>query len=280
MGLSKTIAELGFTAPNPPRLQPMRAWRSLKQSHQPGGDRAALFGVGSALTGATMLNAFARFGAMGTGRMVLRETRDVGAVLGDQARLGALDEDTVGRAYLGFCTGEDASPTGLIAASMEAGLDIGGDAHPELTLFVRRLRSSYCLWRLLAGYDKDPVGELCMLSFIHAQTGHMGLGVIAISEALRRSRVGGPRVPIFRLLWEARRIGKAAAWLPAIDVEALAPRKLVEARSVLNLKPPALYRDQPEEARREFGERQDELATMSEAPQKPSMEAGEPSEAA
>ena len=55
-----------------------------------------------------------------------------------------------------------------------------------------------------------------------------------------------PRAPLLRAMAEAKHIGRGAAWLPAVDLEALLPMPLAEARAKLNIGVPHAYNAVPQ----------------------------------
>jgi len=218
------------------------------------------------LSGAATLRAFARFGAMSTGRKILRERRELGDALADLEALAALPGDSLAGAYLSFIDREGLSPGGVLRAGLVSGLVLTERRYPELCRFVRRVRDSFDVWRVATGYGRDPLGRACLLAFAHAQIGNAGYGALALALGARYAAIAkqareadpAPGAPIPRglkpleilaALREAGRMGREAAWLPAADIEALLPRRLDEVRSVLNLRPPSVYRDLPDSSK-------------------------------
>ncbi|MEL7029488.1 MAG: hypothetical protein AAGL49_09820, partial [Pseudomonadota bacterium] len=78
MNLTRTIRELGYGAPKSPRLQPLRAFKALRGLREDADAAVQYTELIQALSGGSTLRAFARFGAMSTGRKILRERRELG----------------------------------------------------------------------------------------------------------------------------------------------------------------------------------------------------------
>ena len=79
-------------------------------------DTAQAFRVVDALAGGTSERNMRRFRATEVGRRVLGERRSLLAALSDRKRLEALDEGTVGHAYLRFMQEEGITADGLVEA--------------------------------------------------------------------------------------------------------------------------------------------------------------------
>ena len=87
----------------------------------------------------------------------------------------------------------------------------------------------------------NPLGEICLLAFTHAQTGLNGLGAIALMGTFRIGRAL-PGQPVRQAAREGRRRGLAAKWLPETDWEPLMREDLGEVSKKLGLEAPAAYR--------------------------------------
>jgi ubiquinone biosynthesis protein COQ4 len=154
---------------------------------------------------------------------------------------------SVGRAYLDFIDERNLSAYGLANESRKvADSDIEA-AHPY-AWYARRLRDIHDLWHVLAGYRTDALGEACVVALSLPQTGSKGFGLIAIGAAVEitKARTG---YPCARAVFEAWRRGRKAAWLPALDYEALMAEPLDQARARLGLGGPTLYDRIPVEVR-------------------------------
>ena len=98
------------------------------------------------------------------------------------------------------------------------------------------MRDSHDLWHVAAGYETDILGELAVLALTVSQTGNRALLAIVAGGYALTYRVRDPRAASGRqLIREAFRRGRRAAWLPAVDWEALLARDLTEVRAELRL---------------------------------------------
>ena len=107
-----------------------------------------------------------------------------------------------------------------------------------MTLFRDRMRDMHDLTHTLTGYGRDPLGELCLLAFMYAHTGNLGMALIVLmgfsrleSQAPRAGRASKPGA------MAARRAGS-----PDMDWEAMLPQQLDALRQRFNVIEPAAYR--------------------------------------
>ena len=220
----------------PQGLRPVAAIRAMRALLRDPDDTARVFDVIAALGGRHGERAFERFRRTDTGARVLSENRSLLAALSDRERLLSLPPGTVGRTYAEFMGREDLSAQGLAEASLAAG---GPDPSlpPERRLFGARLRDMHDLWHVVTGYGRDLLGEAALLAFSYAQTRNRGIGFI-VATAWWKAR----QAPQFRrMLRDAYRRGRRAAWLPAADWEALLARPLDAVRAELRVEPPPSY---------------------------------------
>lgn len=220
-------------------VKPLQAWRSIRVLLADPDNTGEVFKIIEALKGASLSRAVARLAATAQGRDLLRRKPVILDVLGDREALRAMPEGSVGRAYLQFVETQDLSAEGLVAASEEA--PRGRSPDPNVNWLSNRLRDIHDLQHVLTGYGRDPLGELCLLSFMVTQVPNRGIAFI-VFMAKRRFRANAPHIDIDACVAEGRRIGRAAQWLPMIDWEQRLAEPLAQMRTELNIQQPARYR--------------------------------------
>ncbi len=201
------------------------------------GDTKQAFRIADALSFDTPARLARRMRASPTGGPLLARRDDLLPVLCDRARLEAMPEDSLGRAYLRFLDSEGITAAGLVQASMDGvdattvdGLD------PDVRWMRERMRDTHDLWHTVTGYRGDLLGEASLLAFTFAQTGHPGVGFLA-GLGLVLGNLPGAR----RLVTRGFLRGRRARWLPGVDWLALLPRPLDEVRRELGIDEPPAY---------------------------------------
>jgi ubiquinone biosynthesis protein COQ4 len=215
------------------RLRPLQAVRAVRRLLANPDDTAQVFAIFRAMRGKSGIKAFRRFAASPTGAQVLREKRRLLDTLTDRASLAALPPTSVGHSYFEFMDQEQLTADGLVMASQSWETD---PVPPDYDLFRERMRDAHDLTHVLTGYGRDPLGEICLLAFMHAHTRNPGMALIVLMSLMQMPR------PARRAVYEARRNGRKARWLQDQDFEALLPRPLMEVRRALNIAAPLRYR--------------------------------------
>ena len=233
-----------------PIAVPRRDWghalRSLRRLLADKDDTVQVFEIMRSLNGPATRNGYSRLlGTTGGGRLAYQR-RELAEVLMDRAALAKLPADSVAAHYLAFTARGQISADGLAEVSREVHRDGIDLVHP-VAWFGRRIRDVHDLWHILAGYDLSGLGEAALVAFSFAQTRAFGWAAIAIGAGLTGARQPGQ--PYARAIYEGYRRGKAAAWLPGLDYEALLAEPLGAAQARLGLTPPAIFDAIPIEAR-------------------------------
>lgn len=220
------------------RVRPLDALRAIRGLLRDPDDTGKVFDIIDALSGRAVERAFERFEKSPTGARLLASQPDLVATLRDRERLMALPAGTLGRAYGEFVSREEISADGLVEASEREGAEDPA-IPPGRYWFGARLRDMHDLWHVVTGYNRDLVGEASLLAFSYAQIRNRGIGFIVLVAYLRASSAEIPWArPMIR---DGYARGKAAAWLPEQDWEALLERPLEEVRRELRVGAPPNY---------------------------------------
>ena len=217
-------------------VRPLEALRAMRALIDNPDDTAEVFRVIRALAGRNFERLFARVMADPTGARILEEGRSLLPVLDDRARLRALPEGSLGNEYARFMDAEHISAGGLEEASLVTKTEFYDERARCLS---ERLRDMHDLWHVVTGYGRDLVGEGALLAFSHAQTRNRGVGFIVLVGMLKFWQAGRPEV--VRVMRKGWRRGHRAAFLPAVDWEAMLLRPLDEVRRALRIEPLTEY---------------------------------------
>lgn len=220
-----------------PRIQPIIALRAMRRLVRNPEDTQAAFVVAEALRGRSSLPAFRRFRNSEVGGAVLRERRSLLDTLSNRAALAALPAGTLGRAYHDFMAEQNLTAEGLVEASRATRSMALPD---EMEFYATRMRDMHDLFHVVTGYGRHPLGEVCVLAFTYAQTRARGVGAIALLGLYKIARAL-PGYGIPRVVLEAYRHGKRAAWFPEQDWENLMAEPLNAVRARLNVQYPSRF---------------------------------------
>ena len=188
-----------------------------------------------------------RLGKLIAGGRIAYDRVELAERLMDRKWLSSFAPGTVGAAYAEFTARENLSADGLADESRKGRGAEDIDLRHPVAWYGRRIRDVHDLWHILSGYGRDGLGEACLVAFSYPQTKSLGWAFIAFGVWLRSGGVDG--APVRRAIMEGYRRGKAAAWLPGEDYEALMAEPLEAARARLGLTRPAIYESLPPEYR-------------------------------
>ncbi len=232
---------------NPFRLEWGKAFSAFAKLMADKEDTAQVFEIMRALAGKSSPDGYRRLIATPRGGRIAYDRVELAERLMDRQWLASFAPGTVGAAYAEFTARENLSAEGLAAESRK-GMDPQAiDMRHPLAWYGRRIRDVHDLWHILTGYGRDGLGEACLVAFSYPQTKSLGWAFIAFGVWLRSGNSGG--VPVRNAILEGYRRGKAAAWLPGEDYEALMAEPLEAARARLGLGRPTIYDSIPADYR-------------------------------
>jgi ubiquinone biosynthesis protein COQ4 len=221
-------------------VKPLQALRSVRALIANPDNTAEVFKIIQALKGGSITRAVERLESTPQGRRLLQDKPDIVPVLNDREALRAMPEGSLGRAYLKFVESQSLSADGLVAASEEAPRGVG--LNKEESWLGNRLRDIHDLQHVMCGYGRDPLGELCLLSFMVTQTPNRGIAFI-VFMARRKARQETKLFCVDDCIDEGRRIGQAATWFATVNWEERLAEPLAQLRSELGIGKPTLYRN-------------------------------------
>ena len=223
------------------RRRPLKAWRHFRKLIANKEDTEQVFHIIQALNGKAVIKKFTAFKASEDGRERLKQKRDLPAILDDHARWEALEQGTLGRAYVDFMKREGLTAQGLVDEYEGFARQKNEELDPDILWYGWRLRDTHDLCHVLTDYGRDAMGEACVLSFSYGQ--NRGLGVIFIAILARfEIRKRAPKgAPIFRAIWQGLSVGNKARKVARQDIIALMEEPLDVVRQRLGIKPPSYY---------------------------------------
>jgi len=211
------------------RLRPIEAVKAVRRLMEDPEATQEVFIILRAMRGRSGITLFNRFRQSAMGASILAEKRSLFAALSDGAALAAMPMGSLGRDYHRFMASENLSPEGLVAPSQAFRDD---QVSQDVALFRDRMRDMHDLTHTLTGYGRDPLGELCLLAFMYAHTGNLGMALIVL-------------MGFSRLESRAPRRAVIEAWRHCVadmDWEAMLPQQLDVLRRRFNIIEPMAYR--------------------------------------
>jgi ubiquinone biosynthesis protein COQ4 len=224
-----------------------RAAEALRRLTANKEDTAQVYAVMHALNGNAYEVDYIRLLETPEGGRIAYERVELSERLKDEKFTSSFPPGSVGEAWRKFLETEHISVQGLVDESHKgippAELD---EKHPYMWFF-RRYRDIHDILHVLTGYGRDWLGELCLLAFSYQESHDLGRAVMAWGGILRARGPGAAQAR--KALFEARRRGNRAIWLPGEDFEKLLFEPLDEARRRLRLTPPVAYEAVAQERR-------------------------------
>ncbi len=223
------------------RVEPLRAWRAMRELLKNPDDTTQVFHIIEALKGDSLGAALRRLRCSEAGQALLREKPDIVERLNDREWLLSLPEGSIGRVYYDFVHGENLSADGLIASSeTPSRYDIYRGLSEDEIWLADRLRDIHDLQHVMTGYGRDPVGELSLLSFMKTQTPNRGISfIVRIAQWKYLREV--PQFDIRSLIKEGADIGRNAVWMVEIKWEEKLAQPLDAVRAELGFTAPQCY---------------------------------------
>ncbi len=163
-------------------------------------------------------------------------------MLDDHARWDDCDENSVAQHYIRFMKREGLTANGLVEESY-AWRPREERPADQVEWYVNRLRDTHDLFHVLTTYGRDALGEAALLGFSFEQNHNLGVKFIAYAGARQIKKVSGTKAPLYAAIREGRELGKAAAKLAHMDVEAVMREDIDAARARLNIGKPVVYRE-------------------------------------
>lgn len=224
----------------PKRIRPLAAWRAWKVLRTDPDATGEVFKMINALQGAGSNRVYNRVMSTPDGEAMIADKPDLVAALSDRDALRAMPEGSLGRTYLKFMEDEGLAPGMLLDASDEAPARGQGQSEEERWL-GNHLRDMHDIYHVMTGYGRDPLGELCVLSFSNQQTRSRGIAFL-LKMAEYRDRKFVPNRELHSAIMEGRTHSKSAAWFPEIRWEEKLAEPLDKLREEMGVAKPEAYK--------------------------------------
>ena len=166
---------------------------------------------------------------------------EIADMLDEHSRWSDCGPNTVAHKYLSFMKSEGLTANGLVDESY-AWRPRAERPNDQLEWYFNRLRDTHDLFHVLTSYGRDALGEAALLGFSYEQNKNLGVKFIAYAGARQIKKVTGTKAPLYAAVREGRDLGKAAAKLAHMDVEAVMRSDIEQVRAEMNIGEPVIYR--------------------------------------
>jgi ubiquinone biosynthesis protein COQ4 len=224
-----------------PRYDFPKAWRHFKELIRDKENTAEVFPIFEALPWRGGIDAALAFLATERGQRIRASEPALAPLLDDHASLRKLPEGSLAHAYCDFMEREGLSAQGLID-ELDKYRPAEQRIDDQVTWYFNRMRDTHDLLHVLTGFGRDALGEQCVLAFTYGQQpalAHLFLGYAGALEIAKRMKV---KVPVFRAVREAQRMGTTCPRLVEMPIRELLAMPIEEARRKLGIGEPAYYR--------------------------------------
>lgn len=223
------------------RFRPIKAWKHMQRLIADKEDTKQVFHIIEALSGDATRKDFEKFMSSEKGPSLLEKRHFLPDLLDDHDALKKYPKGTVADAYITFMEREGLTAHGLVNESLE-NREHQNQYDDDLLWYANRLRDTHDLYHVLTGYGRDALGEDALLGFSHSQNGGLGVSFIAYMGSRQIAKAVPSSARIKNVLAEGRRHGKLAERIVDQDIIGLLEMPLDEARAMLNIQKPVLYR--------------------------------------
>ena len=225
-----------------PRYNFPKAWHHFKNLIKDKENTAEVSPIFESLPWRGAYDAAVAFLSTTRGQAIRASEPSLVAILDDHAALRKLPAGSLAHAYCDFMEREGLSAQGLVD-ELDKYRRPDQYFNDQADWYFQRVRDTHDLMHILSGFGRDALGEQCVLAFTYSQQpalAHLFLGYAGALEIAKRGTV---KVPIFRAVREAQRMGKACPRLIEQPILELLARPLDELRGELGIVPPHFYHE-------------------------------------
>ncbi len=237
-------ADLPLMLPGRPaaRYDFPKAWRHFKELIKDKENTAEVQPIFEALPWRGVYDAALAFLGTERGQAIRKSEPSLVTLLDDHAALRQMPAGSLAHVYCDFMEREGLSAQGLVD---ELNKYRRSDQYfnDQVDWYFCRMRDTHDLLHVLSGFGRDALGEQCVLAFTYGQQpalAHLFLGYAGAFEIAKRATV---KVPVFRAVREAQRLGTLCPRLVEMPIRELLAMSLEDARRHLGITEPRYYRE-------------------------------------
>lgn len=224
-----------------PKWHFVKAWRHFSNVRKDKERTDEIIGVFDALPWRAAAEAASSFLTSSRGQAIYQSEPYLPDILDDHVALRQTPKGSFAHAYCDFMEREGLTAAGLVAAT---GNDRNGQPllNDGVEWYNDRLRDIHDILHILTGYERDPLGEQCLLAYLFHQRPSPGHLAISTAGTLLMKVQLKTKAPILRAVIEAHRHGRLCTRIVEQSIREMLPMQLTEVRERFNVPEPFWYK--------------------------------------
>tara|TARA_R110002153_G_C13296919_1_gene495355 strand:- start:201 stop:911 length:711 start_codon:yes stop_codon:yes gene_type:complete len=200
-------------------------------------DLEAVFIVLKWLSGRSMTKQYNKFKVSEIGKRIITEQNSLGAVLDNVTTLKNMPLDSLGEEYSKFLIATNKSSKQFAKDSKGQGEEVKDS---DYKFFIKRARDQHDIHHTVAGYERNPFGEMVLLAFLHGNFTNLGMFALVVTMTIAQIKVKGWIV--LPIVIEAFLNGRKADWFFGAGWETLLGQPLAEVRVDMQVREAVKYK--------------------------------------
>jgi ubiquinone biosynthesis protein COQ4 len=225
-----------------PRWRPLKAWRHFRKLVADKENTGEVFHIFESLPWKGLFPSAEAFLTSARGQALREREPYLPAIFDNHQALRRMPQGSLAHAYCDFMEAEGLTAKGLVD-EFERFMAARGTFRDQFGWYMNRIRDTHDILHVLTGYGRDALGEQCVLAFSFSQQPAPAHLFIAYAGGVEIRREVKSKAPVFGAIREGQKLGKDCPRLAEQPILDLLPLSLDEARSVLNITPPARYHE-------------------------------------
>lgn len=218
-----------------------KAWRHFKELVKDKENTAEVFPIFEALPWRGAYDAAKAFLSTERGQAIRKSEPSLVKILDDHETLRLTPKGSLAHAYCDFMEREGLSAQGLVD-DLNKYRRADQFFDDQVTWYFNRLRDTHDLMHVISGFGRDALGEQCVLAFTYGQQPALAHLFLGYAGALEISKGRTVKVPVFRAVREAQKMGGTCPRLVEQSIRELLARPLDDVRAQLGIREPHYYK--------------------------------------
>src|SRR6185312_10082675 len=168
-----------------PRHDWGRALKAIRELIRDKENTAEVFALFRALNGNSSARGFMRLCETDEGGRIAYERPELWKRQLDKAWVASFPPGSVGAAYRAYLDTNHFTEQAFLEENHKGLSQADWDPEHPYAWYERRIRDAHDVWHVLLGYDRDHLGEICLLNFAYQETHGIGRAFLVAAAWLR-----------------------------------------------------------------------------------------------